>query len=58
MLRFGDEARQEEGYFETADPDLVPLVQQLTKARDVSEAYSEIAMEPESGVLSTEYPCG
>jgi len=34
-LRFGDEVRDEESYFEdideTADPDLVPLVQQLIK---------------------------
>jgi len=36
-LRFGDEVRPEEGYFEDideeADPDLVPLVQQLIKKK-------------------------
>ncbi|MGZ2453029.1 non-homologous end joining protein Ku [Rhizobium ruizarguesonis] len=36
-LRFGDEVRPEENYFEdideAADPDLVPLVQQLIKQK-------------------------
>ena len=36
-LRFGDEVRPEKDYFEDiaddADPDLIPLVQQLTKQK-------------------------
>jgi DNA end-binding protein Ku len=48
-LRFGDEVRPEENYFEDidekADPDLIPLVQQLIKQRTAHWA-PEMASDP------------